>query len=137
MRLYDIIVLLTPDLSDEEAMRAVGDYRTLLTGGGGEVVKDDSWGRRKLAYPIGRKRDAWYHHFQVKAEPSLIAEAERRLRLSDQVLRHLAVRADEELRRSVKLSKRAQAKAARRPPRPVPPPTPAESLSEERSEPHE
>jgi small subunit ribosomal protein S6 len=120
MRSYDIVVLLTPDLNDEEAANAAADYRKILTDGGGSIVKDEAWGKRRLAYPIGRKREAYYHHFQVSAEPALVAETERKLRLSDQVLRHLAVRADEEQKRSIKMAERIRKKAARRPPRPAP-----------------
>ncbi len=118
MRLYDIVVLVTPDLSEEEGGKVLAEYRKILTDGGGELVKDEGWGRRRLAFPIARKREAHYHHFQVRAEPALIAETERRLKLSDQVLRHLAVRADEELRRPGKMAGRTRAKAIRRPPRP-------------------
>jgi small subunit ribosomal protein S6 len=136
MRLYDIVVLLTPDLSDEEAVKLSAEHRKLLTDGGAELVKDESWGRRKLAYPIARKREAYYHHFQVTAPPSAVAEVERKLRLSDQVLRHLAVRADEELKRSAKSAERIKAKAAKRPPRPAPPPVaPASETPVERTEP--
>ncbi len=138
MRLYDIVVLVSPDLSDEQVQKVAGDYRKILADGGAEIVKDDSWGRRRLAFPILRKREAHYHHFQVSAEPAAIAETERRLRLSEEVLRHLAVRADEELKRSVKGAERQRAKAARRPPRPPasPPPAPQEEgPGEERSEP--
>lgn len=118
MRLYDIVVLVTPDLTDEDAQKTLGDYRKILADGGAEFVKDESWGRRRLAFPIGRKRDAFYHHFQVKAEPALVSETERRLKLSDQIVRHLAVRADEELKRSAKMAVRIAKKHARRPPRP-------------------
>jgi len=120
MRLYDIVVLVTPELSEEEGTGIVGDYRKLLTDGGAELVRDETWGRRRLAYPIERKREATYHHFQVRAEPALVNEVERRLKLSDQILRHLAVRADEELKRSAKMAVRIQKKAAKRPPRPAP-----------------
>ena len=118
MRLYDIVVLVTPDLSEEEGTKVIADYRKLLADGGAELVKDETWGRRRLAYSILRKREATYHHFQVKAEPALITEVERRLKLSDQILRHLAVRADEELKRAAKMAVRIQKKTARRPPRP-------------------
>jgi small subunit ribosomal protein S6 len=118
MRLYDIVVLVSPDLTDEDAQKTLGDYRKILADGGAEFVKDESWGRRRLAFPIGRKRDAFYHHFQVKAEPALVSETERRLKLSDQIVRHLAVRADEELKRSAKMAVRIAKKHARRPPRP-------------------
>ena len=118
MRLYDIVVLVTPDLNEEDAAKLTADYRKIMTDGGGELVKDEPWGRRRLAFPIDRKREAYYHYFQVSAEPALVAETERRLKLSDQVLRHLAVRADEEQKRSVKMAERIRKKAVKRPPRP-------------------
>jgi small subunit ribosomal protein S6 len=125
MRLYDIVALVTPDLADEDAQKVASEYRKLLTDGGAEIVKDEPWGRRRLAYTILRKKEAYYHYFQVSAEPALIAETERRMKLSDQVLRHLAVRADLELKRAAKMATRLQAKAARRPPRPPAPMPPA------------
>jgi small subunit ribosomal protein S6 len=128
MRLYDIVVLVTPDLNEEDAARLTADYRKILADGGAEVVKDETWGRRRLAYSIDRKREAYYHHFQVSAEPALIAETERRLRLSDKVLRHLAIRADEEQKRSAKMAERIRKKTARRPPRP--PAAPAAASTE-------
>ena len=129
MRLYDIVALVTPDLADEDAQKVTSEYRKLLTDGGGEIVKDEPWGRRRLAYTILRKKEAYYHYFQVSAEPALIAETERRMKLSDQVIRHLAVRADLELKRAAKMAARLQEKAARRPPRP-PSPMPASSPGE-------
>ena len=137
MRLYDIVVLVTPDLSDEEVARVTADYRKLLTEGGAEIARDEAWGRRRLAFPILRKKEASYHHFQVRAMPALISEVERRLRLSDQILRHLAVRADEELKPSAKMAERLRIKAIKRPPRPPAAPAPVPESPEgspERSE---
>jgi small subunit ribosomal protein S6 len=118
MRLYDVVVLVTPDLADEDAIKLAGEYRKILADGGARFVKEEPWGRRRLAFPIERKREATYVYWQVEAEPAVIAEAERRMRLSDQVLRHLAVRVDEELRRAGKMAERIKKKQARRPPRP-------------------
>ncbi|HEX9689821.1 MAG TPA: 30S ribosomal protein S6 [Thermoanaerobaculia bacterium] len=125
MRLYDIVALVTPDLTDEDAQKVAAEYRKILSDGGAEIVKDETWGRRRLAFPILRKREAYYHYFQVSAEPAIIAETERRMKLSDQVLRHLAVRADLELKRAAKSAARQREKAARRPPRPPSPMPPA------------
>ncbi|HTO76289.1 MAG TPA: 30S ribosomal protein S6 [Thermoanaerobaculia bacterium] len=132
MRLYDIVVLLTPDLSEDEAAKVTADYRKILSDGGAEIVRDEPWGRRRLAFPILRKREGYYHLFQAKAQPALVAEMERRMRLSDQVLRHLAVRADEELKRSAKMAERLRLKAIKRPPRPpsAPPPAPSSAPPE-------
>ena len=118
MRLYDVVVLVTPDLNDEDATKVAGEYRKILADGGAKFVKEEPWGRRRLAFPIERKREAHYTYWQVEAEPAAVAEAERRMRLSDQVLRHLAVRVDEELRRAGKMAERIRKKQARRPPRP-------------------
>ena len=135
MRLYDIVVLVTPDLNDEDATKVAAEYKKILTDGGATVVKDEPWGKRRLAFPIQRKREAHYHYWQVEAAPAAVAEAERRMGLSDQVLRHLAVRVDEELKRSVKMAERLRVKAAKRPPRPAAPPAPpTEGASAERSE---
>ncbi len=129
MRLYDIVVLVTPDLSDEDASKLAGEYKKILTDGGATVVKEEPWGRRRLAFPIGRKREAHYVYWQVDAQPAAVAEAERRMGLSDQVLRHLAVRVDEELKRAGKMAERLKAKAAKRPPRPPAPPVDAATAS--------
>jgi small subunit ribosomal protein S6 len=132
MRLYDIVVLVTPELSEDETQKVAADFRKILTDGGAEIVKDEPWGRRRLAFPIARKREAYYQYFQVSAEPAIVAEVERRMKLSDQVIRHLAVRADEELKRAAKSAERQRVKAAKRPPRPPapPPPVPESERSE-------
>lgn len=122
MRLYDIVVLVTPDVSEEESTKLAADYKKILTDGGAEIVKDEPWGRRRLAFPILRKKEAYYHYVQVSAEPAIVAELERRLKLSDQILRHLAVRADEELKRAAKSAEKQRIKLAKRPPRPAPAP---------------
>jgi small subunit ribosomal protein S6 len=136
MRLYDIVVLVTPDLNDEDAMKVAAEYKKVLTDGGANVVKEEPWGKRRLAFPIQRKREAHYHYWQVEAAPAAVAEAERRMGLSDQVLRHLAVRVDEELKPSAKMAERLRIKAVKRPPRPAAPSAPpAEGVPAERSEP--
>ncbi len=120
MRLYDIVILVTPDLSEEDAGKLAGDFKKILTDGGAEIVKEEPWGRRRLAFPILRKKEAFYHYIQANAEPPIVAELERRLKLSDQILRHLSVRADEELKRAAKSAEKMKAKALKRPPRPAP-----------------
>src|SRR5215813_5360669 len=137
MRLYDIVVLVTPDLNDEDATKVAAEYKKILVDGGATVVKDEPWGKRRLAFPILRKREAHYFYWQVDSAPASVAEAERRMGLSDQVLRHLAVRVDEELKRAAKMAERLKKKAAKRPPRPPAPPAEAvapEAVAAERSE---
>ena len=119
MRLYDIVMVLSPDKSVDEAASLAEGFKKILSDDGATLVKDEPWGKRRLAYPIGKKREGIYHYLQAEARGETIAEVERKLKLSDDVLRHLAVRADEEIRRGAKLKKRREAKAARKPPKKV------------------
>jgi small subunit ribosomal protein S6 len=122
MRNYDIVVIYSPDLTEDDAARATEEVRTALTAAGGKIGKDEAWGRRKLAYTIRKRREGIYHYFQADSDAKTVAELERRLRLSDNVLRHLVVREDEEVRRARKSAARRAAKLAKRPPRPPAPP---------------
>ena len=71
MRLYDIVALVTPDLADEDAQKVTSEYRKLLTDGGGEIVKDEPWGRRRLAYTIGRHKEGIYVLEVIKGDGAL------------------------------------------------------------------
>ena len=126
MRLYDIVVVLSPDVAPEQATALVDGFKKVLTDDGAQLKTEEIWGRRRLAYPIGKRREGLYYYWQVEAKAETVAEVERKLRLSDEVLRHLAVRADEEMRRSVKLKKRREEKAAAKPKK-----TPAEPAAPE------
>ena len=115
MRLYDIVVVLSPEVAPDQATALVDGFKKVLTDDGAQLKTEEIWGRRRLAYPIAKRREGVYYYWQFEAKSEAIAELERKLRLSDDVLRHLAVRADEELRRSVKLRKKREAKAAAKP----------------------
>jgi small subunit ribosomal protein S6 len=125
MRLYDVVVVLAPDESPEQTTAATEGFKKILTDGGANLVTEEPWGRRRLAYPIGKRKEGIYHYWQAEAGAETVAELDRRMKLSDSVLRHLIVRIDEEVRRSVKLKARREAKAARKPKK-SPPPAPAE-----------
>ena len=68
---------------------------SLITSRGGEIVKVDTWGRRRMAYPIKRNVDGYYTILRFRLEPRLTEEVDRNLRLMEQVLRHLVVHAEE------------------------------------------
>jgi small subunit ribosomal protein S6 len=92
------MVLLDPELSDEALTGAVDQVSGLITGFGGEIAsvkRDAPWGRRRLAYPIQRFRDATYVLYHFSIAPSRIRDIERDLQLNERVLRHLFVRQDE------------------------------------------
>ena len=102
MRTYELMVVLDPRISEGDATGLTGDIRKLLENSGGEILKTDVWGRRKLAYEIQKLKEGRYVLFYVSTEDGShsLADAERRLQQHDQVLRYLLVRTDEDLRRA-------------------------------------
>jgi small subunit ribosomal protein S6 len=94
MRDYELMVVLDPNL-DEEAINAVNArLETLVTRRGGAVQDVQAWGRRRLAYPIARYRDGVYVLSRLQLRPESTVEIERALKLTESVIRHLLVRAD-------------------------------------------
>ncbi len=95
MREYELMYLLTPDLQEDELTTAGERISSQITNRGGEITKVDGWGRRRLAYPIKRHMDGYYTVLRFKLEPGLTVELDRSLRLTEQVLRHIIVHAEE------------------------------------------
>ena len=94
MRDYELMVVLDPNL-EETAIEALNTrVQTLATQRGGTVDNVDVWGRRRLAYPIGRYRDGVYILSRLNLPPPAAAEIERALKLNESVIRHLLVRAE-------------------------------------------
>lgn len=127
MRIYELVFIVKPDLPEEETRAAVEQVRAALTEGGAAIDKVDEWGKRRLAYPVRGFADGHYVFMQYSAEDksSLPREIERRLRVSDAVIKFMTVRIDEDLRRLEKLKKRREKRAARTPQRPARPAAPA------------
>jgi small subunit ribosomal protein S6 len=92
---YEILLMLDPELPDERQSEIVSRTRDLLERGGGTWDAHDVWGRRKLAYEIDHKTDGAYHLLTFSAEPEALAEVSRVLKITDGVMRHLAVRRSE------------------------------------------
>jgi small subunit ribosomal protein S6 len=91
------MALINPEITDEALTAAVDTVTGIITSSGGEISlikRDTPWGRRRLAYPIQRYRDATYVLYQFMASPSSIAPLERDLKLDEQVIRYLLVRQD-------------------------------------------
>lgn len=94
---YELMVLINPEVTDEALTAAIDEVGGYITAPGAEVVyikRDTPWGRRRLAYPIQRFRDATYVLFQFLASPSHLSEIERELKLDERVIRYLLVRQD-------------------------------------------
>ena len=89
---YEILLMLDPELPEERQSEIVTRTRELVEKGGGSWDGHDVWGRRKLAYEIDHKPDGTYHLLTFSAEPEALAEVSRILRITDGVMRHMAVR---------------------------------------------
>ena len=91
---YETVFIMTPVLSDEQIKETVGKYQTLLKEGGAEIVDENNWGMRKLAYPIQKKTSGFYYLIEFKAEGSLIAKLETAYKRDERLLRFLTVSLD-------------------------------------------
>ena len=92
MNPYEIMLLLDPELADERQAEIVTRVRGLVEQRGGSWQGDDAWGRRKLAYEIDKKPEAFYYLLQLDCDAETLAELTRVLKITDGVLRHMAVR---------------------------------------------
>ena len=94
MRDYELMIVLDPNL-DEAAIEAMNTrIQGLVTQRGGTVDNVDTWGRKRLAYPIGRFRDGFYILNRLQLPPAAATEIERALKLTESVIRHLLVRSE-------------------------------------------
>ena len=114
-RIYEVVFIVDPDTPDDETKRLTENLQSIITDQGGTITKSEVMGRRQLAYQIGRKNEGVYVLFEIEGTGREIAELERRMRVSDQIIRYLTVRVDEERRRAEKLKSRRARKAAKRP----------------------
>ena len=89
MRRYELMLLLRPDLEDDKLQAAVEKVTRAIVNGGGSLSKVSPWGKRRLAYEIGRHREASYFLIHFDIEPSQVREIERGMLISEEILRHL------------------------------------------------
>ena len=95
-RTYELVYIVSPDATDEQVADLHTQVDAIVQRMGGQIEKTDNWGRRKLAYEIGRHREGTYVLEVIKGNGDLMKEIDRRLRVTDLVIRHLTVRVDEE-----------------------------------------
>jgi small subunit ribosomal protein S6 len=122
MRTYEELFIVKPDAAEEETDQVVEQVRQVITSGGGSVNKLEKWGIRKLAYKVQKQHEGYYVLVQFSSSPEAVKEIERRLRVSDLVLKFLTVRIDHKLKRIEKRKKQREKRAARRPPPAAPAP---------------
>jgi small subunit ribosomal protein S6 len=122
-RIYEELFIVRPDATDEEIDPLIEQITTLITGRGGTIDKTEKWGVRRLAYRVQKRNEGYYILIQFTAGPDIVREIERRLRVSDMVIKFITVRLDEKMKKIEKRRKAREKRAAKRPP----PPTPAPS----------
>jgi small subunit ribosomal protein S6 len=104
MRTYELMFVVDPRVSDEDVVTMTQDYKNMITAGGSQITGEESWGRRKLAYPINKVTEGKYVLLYVGSETGKTAlpEVEHRMRQNDRILRYLTVRTDEDLKRAAR-----------------------------------
>jgi len=93
-RNYETVFILTPVLSEAQMKDAVDKFRDVLVNAGAEIVNDENWGLKKLAYPITHKSTGFYHLFEFLAEPSAINKLETEYRRDEKIMRFLTTALD-------------------------------------------
>ncbi|MEM6735821.1 MAG: 30S ribosomal protein S6 [Bacteroidota bacterium] len=94
MKNYETVFILTPVLSEAQMKDTVGKFKGVLTQNGAEIINEENWGLRKLAYPIQHKTTGFYQLFEFQADPELIAKLEIEYRRDEAVMRFLTTSLD-------------------------------------------
>ena len=89
---YETVFIVTPVLSEEQMKEAVKKFSGFISSNGGEIVHEDNWGLRKLAYPIQKKSTGFYHLVEFKAEGDLIGRLETEYRRDERIIRFLTMK---------------------------------------------
>ena len=127
-RQYDLIFICRPDTPEPDIDKIISTLEHAATEKGGRIEKTDKWGRKRMAYRVHRLREGFYVYMDVRSSHGeVVKELERRLKVSDAVIKYLTIRVDEELKRQEKLKKHRERRAARRPRKTAPVGAPAQS----------
>ena len=92
MRRYELMLVLRPDVPDDRVQATLDSSTRTIAGAGGQIIKVNLWGRRRLAYPIGTHREGSYYILVFDAPAETVAELERGLNITEEVMRHLVVK---------------------------------------------
>jgi small subunit ribosomal protein S6 len=112
LRTYELMFISSPTTTDEDVQKLTSQIEHAVTDRGGKIVKVEPWGRRKLAYRIDKFDEGIYTLVHIEGTGQEIAEAERRLRVNDAVIRYMSVRTDEDLKRAAKVKAKRKAVVA-------------------------
>ena len=94
MRDYEMVIIISPEVAEEDVPGTIDKVSEYITSNGGEVTQVDRWGKRKLAYPINRFKEGNYVLSRFKIKPGVTAELEANLKMSETILRHMLIRLD-------------------------------------------
>ena len=94
MNQYETVIVLTPLLSDDAAKEAIAKFKGILTDSGAEIIAEDNWGLRKLAYSVDKKTNGYYHLTEYKSDGKIINKLELELKHDERVMRFLTVKLD-------------------------------------------
>ncbi|MBF1551433.1 MAG: 30S ribosomal protein S6 [Prevotella salivae] len=94
MNQYETVFILTPVLSDDQMKETVAKFRKLLTDNGAEILNEEAWGLKKMAYAIEKKSTGFYCLVEFKGEPSIVNTLETGYRRDEKVIRYMTVRLD-------------------------------------------
>ncbi len=94
LKQYETVFIATPVLSEAQIKEAVAKYRDYIVAEGGEIVYEEDWGLKKLAYPIQKKTTGFYHLIEFKADPQFIAKLETQYRRDERIIRFLTFSMD-------------------------------------------
>ncbi|HEX6737779.1 MAG TPA: 30S ribosomal protein S6 [Vicinamibacteria bacterium] len=128
-RVYEILFIADPNLGEPEVDTLTTQVQGYIEKEGGRIQKVEKWGKKRLAYLVKKQREGSYVLLSVEGGAALVKEVERRLRVTDGVLKFLTVRVDEELRKAEGRKARRAVEEAKRRAKGVPPrPAPAEEV---------
>ena len=94
MRDYEMVIIISPEVAEEDVPGTIDKVSEYINSKGGEVTQVDRWGKRKLAYPINRCMEGNYVVSRFKIKPGVTAELEANLKMSETILRHMLIRLD-------------------------------------------
>ncbi|MDX9892778.1 MAG: 30S ribosomal protein S6 [Bacteroidales bacterium] len=94
LKQYETVFIMTPVLSDEQMKETVKKFENILLEKGAEIIHQENWGLRRLEYAIQKKSTGFYHLFEFKAEPNVVAEFELQYRRDEKIMRYLTVALD-------------------------------------------
>jgi small subunit ribosomal protein S6 len=114
-RVYEILFITDPNLGEPEVDALTSTVQGFVEKEGGKIQKVEKWGKKRLAYSVKRQRDGSYVLLVAEGKPALVHEVERRLRVTDGILKFITVRVDEELRKAA--SRKARRGEDKRPAR--------------------